>query len=213
MKKKLLIITSPENDSGSLSYLKKIRKIRRESFSTKVDIMETKICSQDELEVVLGSFEGSVLILQPSTLKIPKEHKHRNVEDNQVVQSIIMTLDHSQRDVNHVLVLGVGQVGRPLVEALIDLRYQVTAARSNIYFSDEEINQFDTVINCTNCESIEYFYGGTVVDVSGGWVNKVVHSEEMAYGRIVSSQHTMNPTKFTRGQIGDITTTLMLDSV
>ena len=207
--KNLIIISSPGNNSGSFSYVKKIRKIQKEQFQD-LEIIESKCKTQEDLVMVLNSYQGQVLILRPSTLILPHEFRSRNAEQYQVVDVIMSHMIHERKNTDKILLLGFGNVGKRVFEELSEMKYCVTVARSNTYMDDAFVNQFDMIINCSSGANVGWFYGSVVLDVAGNWVTSSRNESKLVDNVMVNTVHTPKAKVITVGEIGTLTTELML---
>lgn len=211
--KKLLIIKSLGNDSGSRGYLNKIKKIAKSESDIEIEVVE---CSdQDSLNNLLASTDCKFLILRPSELFVLPTFHHRNIEDYQVVDATMKYIRaFSIKDKTKILLLGYGNVGKRLASMLHNEKYLALPVRSNHVLDDDFVNQFDIIVNCTNGdESIGYFYPYIVVDVAGNWSaeNRTGVAE---FNNIpVRATYHPSPDIVSCGKIGTLTTQLMLGSL
>ncbi len=87
--KELILIKSPQNDKGSQNYANKIKSL---ATLNEVIVVEMEICDQDTLNTVLDTTSEKCLILNPTNLVFPGKHKHRNAEDGQIIDAILILL-------------------------------------------------------------------------------------------------------------------------
>lgn len=210
--KRLIIVSSPENNQGSIGYLNKIRKIQKSEYPS-IEIMETKCKTQEDLNTVLNMYDGKVLILRPSSLILPHEHIERNVENYQVVDAIMSYMTPSYKTTDKILLMGYGNVGKRVLERLVEDKWCTTVARSNVELTNEFVQNFDLIINCTNCREVGFYYSGAVIDVAGNWITSTHSKMEQLDGVVVQTKYIPQTNIISCGKIGTLTTRMMLEEV
>lgn len=148
-KKTLIIIKSPLNDLGSQSYLNKIKSVKNESYSDKLNILEYECSSQDTFDDVLANTSDKVLLLDPHNFKVMGIDKHRMVEDNQTAKVVVdMICQINDRTKDEILVIGDGIIGSPIINDLRKEKYCVTVNTSKFIPYKGYYSRFDTIVNC-----------------------------------------------------------------
>ena len=210
--KKLMIIKSPGNNSGSSQYANKIKRLAADYDEVRVDVHT--VDSQEELKELLSVKDGKFILLTPSNLHVPHTYSLRNAEKFQVVNAVMSFMLPETKNIDKILILGFGSVGKRLFEELSYNKYCVTVARSNHMLDTDFINKFTLIINCTNEESVvTHYYGGNVLDVSGNWKTAERIDKEIVNNIPVRILRTPQTNIITCGSIGSATTKILLESV
>jgi hypothetical protein len=207
-----MIIKSPGNNAGSAQYASKIERLAKEIDGLVVDVHE--VHTQPELKELISTKEGKFILLTPSTLQVPYTYSLRSAEKFQVVDAAMTYMLPESKNVDKILLLGFGEVGKRLFEELNYNKYCVTVARSNHMLDTDFVNQFDLIINCTNEESkVGYYYGGTVIDIAGNWKTSDHVDTETIDNLPVRVVRSPQPHIITVGTIGTLTTKLLLEGM
>ena len=208
--KRLMIIKSPGNNSGSDKYAKKIERLAADYDELVVDVHT--VDTQVELKTLLSVKDGDFILLTPTSLHAPHTYSSRNAEKFQVVDAAMTYMLPEKKNVDKILLLGYGNVGKRLFEELIYNKYCVTVARSNNMLDTDFINKFSVVINCSNEESkVSYYYGGTVLDLASNWKTTDNISMDTVNSIPVRVTRSPQPHIITAGTIGTLTTKLLLE--
>jgi hypothetical protein len=213
MKKNLIVVRSPQNNKGSFGYLNKIKKIKKEFYNDEINIIETKLKTQEDFECVLRQHDGKVLLLEPTNFEFPPLLQGRNIESNQVVDAIFSFIPTTTKEYSKILVMGYGKVGKELANRLITQKYCVSVIRSNNTFNDEDMSKFDIIVNCTSGELPGWFYNGTVLDVGGNWKSNKKYVPTNFYGNDITGVYECKPNIISCGSIGTATALMMLEEV
>jgi len=208
--KKLLLVKSPGNNKGSHGYANKI-----ESLASKLDVCIDPVFieTQEKLNELMDKTDSKCILLNPTNLIFPHEHRDRNVENNQVVTAIMSCLTQFKKNESVFLLMGYGTVGEPLFKYMKSLKYNVMPISSNANLTTEFVNQFDAIINCTDGKEVGYHYSGVVIDVSKNWKTKDKVSKDTTGDVPVEVIRRPHPHIISCGEIGDITTRLMLEGL
>jgi len=178
----LTIITHKSNNASSRSYIDRIEHtISRLKLPILLNLKECK--TQSDLEYFLQFVDGKVLIMQPSPLKLHENDQYRNAEKNQVcdvvVNNILSRLSTSKY-INpysdKILIMGRKSVGKGIHSRLAyDNDYCVSITGSQPFISQEYLNQFKVLVNCTSSDiKLPLAFSGLVFDVANNYEIKTV---------------------------------------
>jgi len=214
----LTIITHQSNNASSSSYINRIEHtISKLKLPILLNLKECK--TQSDLEYFLQFVDGKVLIMQPSPLKLHKNDQYRNAEKNQVcdvvVNDLLSKLSTSQYInpyTDKILIMGRGSVGRDILNKLAyENNYCVSITGSQPFISQEYLNQFKVLINCTSSGiKLPLAFSGLVYDVANNYETKTVRK---IMGGIEYDVKPSNVEIISCGNIGKLTAEMMLRDV